>query len=229
MPGSRPLTWKEIHRIATFLEGPRDTCLFWLILGTGLRISEVCSVTADDVLEQNGTIKSHLTIRPKKQGLRIQTRKIPFARSLLFYLNELLLVLPNLNPYTYIFQSRKGDNTHISARHARRILSKAFIQADCLSGCSPHSLRKSFAQSIYENTEENIFLTQQALGHMSPSSTVYYLNTQQARVDAAIKDVLDSHLLDATLPEEETAKPTLDPTATGSESPCSKQPIRQGE
>jgi len=214
MAPSKALPWDRVLAVSKHLSSPRDIALFWTLVGTGLRVSEVLELTVSSILSTTGLLLDYVESSPVRTSTKMRRRTIPMSKTLAYHLSQLIIRLPNRNPYTYLFLSRKGTNIPITSRQAGRILSKAFRAAGITNGFSPHSLRKTFAQAVYDGTGENIFLAQQALGHVSPASTVYYLDSQRAAVDAAIVAVLDSRIFDAPLSFEEKPAGTMpaDPT-----------------
>ena len=216
MAPSKALPWPLVLDVSKHLNTPRDIALYWTLVGTGLRISEVLELTVSSVLSQKNALQHYLESTPARTTSKSRRRNIPISKALAYFLSQLIISLPNRNPYTYLFLSRKGRNIPITTRQASRILSQAFRAAGISNGFSPHSLRKTFAQAIYADTDENIFLAQQALGHVSPASTVYYLDAQRDAVEAAIVNVLDSRIYHTPLTG--TEKP-VDTVPTGSTDP----------
>lgn len=198
----RPLTSEEILTVSPSFSTPRDRALFWLGLATGLRVSELTALSVTAVCSSEHQIRTHLELPSAATKGTNRARSIPIAPPLIPVLNDLLLTLPNLNPYTYIFLSRKGQNQPITPRHARRILTSAFRAANLNGKVSSHSLRKTFADRVHQLLGGDIFLTQKALGHLSPSSTVYYLSVDQPRIDQAIREVI-------TFPHHATDLPSV--------------------
>ena len=49
-----------------------------------------------------------------------------------------------------------------------------------------HSLRKTFADRVYDALDRDLVKTQRALGHRNINSTVHYLSFQEEEIDAAI-------------------------------------------
>ena len=72
---------------------------------------------------------------------------------------------------------------------AHRVL-KAAAQANELQGkIASHSMRKTFAEKVYNNLEGDLPKLQKALGHASVNSTVAYLSFKQEDVDDAILSI----------------------------------------
>ncbi len=93
-----------------------------------------------------------------------------------------------LMPQRPLFPSRKFGNA-LSRSQAHRILEKAFQKAGLNGKLATHSLRKTFAQRIYDASGD-IFLVQELLGHKSVETTKEYLGVsyrKMQRVTQAIE------------------------------------------
>ena len=81
---------------------------------------------------------------------------------------------------------------------AHDILKTAFVSAGLNGKLATHSLRKSFAQRVYEQSND-IYLVQELLGHKSVSTTQRYLGVNYADARAAVEkmavEVLESDSL----------------------------------
>ena len=94
-----------------------------------------------------------------------------------------------------LFPSRHNSGTVALHRQtAHEILKTAFIEAGLNGHIATHSLRKSFAQRLYEQTGD-VFAVQEMLGHKSIATTQEYLGVNYANVRAALQKMsLDSEL-----------------------------------
>ena len=90
---------------------------------------------------------------------------------------------------TFVFQSRKGSNRPISRVQAYRILQQAYYANDMTGTLGTHSMRKTFADRVYEKLNHDLFKTQKALGHRNINSTIQYLSFKQEEIDAAILSI----------------------------------------
>ena len=86
-----------------------------------------------------------------------------------------------------LFPSRKFGSA-LSRSQAHRILERAFQQAGLNGKLATHSLRKTFAQRIYDASGD-IFLVKEMLGHKSVETTKQYLGVSYARMQAASKAI----------------------------------------
>ena len=92
-------------------------------------------------------------------------------------------------PDSFVFQSRKGANRPISRVRAWQILNEV-AGANGLQGhIGTHSMRKTFADRIYDRLGHDIYSTQKALGHSSVTTTAKYLSFRQEEIDQAILEL----------------------------------------
>jgi integrase len=73
----------------------------------------------------------------------------------------------------YIFGSYKSQSGHITRQTAWKWFKKAALEARVdIAGCSPHSLRKSFAAELRH--KEGLHAVQEALQHSNSFTTAIY-------------------------------------------------------
>lgn len=180
MKGCRPLTPTEIaHVLAAFTGkyGLRNKALFMLGLKTGFRITELVTLKTKDVV-QSGRILSEIYLQRCNTKSQIEGRILRVNSAARAALAS--LVGSDQCNGSFLFSSRQGGDAHLSAKHASKILKQAFRKAD-IEGAwihgrlSTHSMRKTFAKSIFINTGESLGITQDKLGHIHLASTVSYL------------------------------------------------------
>jgi len=191
MGGCRALSEEQVKAIARGLDDTRARALFFLGIGTGLRISEMLAVELRFLLDGARGFRAYLELPAGTTGKTHRHRSIALGHTVKRELARHIETLGNRNGYTLLFRKNKRRNEAIGARQARRILKDAFSAAGLGAGYSCHSLRKTFAERVYAATSENFFLTAAALGHLSPASTVHYLSLHTARVDEAVRAALD--------------------------------------
>ena len=86
-----------------------------------------------------------------------------------------------------LFPSRNGQGQKpLSRRNAHDVLKTAFEAAGLNGHLATHSLRKSFAQRMDEQTGD-IFAVQEMLGHRSVATTQKYLGVNYASVRDALE------------------------------------------
>ena len=94
-----------------------------------------------------------------------------------------------INATRPLFPSRHNSGTvpmHRQTAHA--ILKNAFMEAGLNGHIATHSLRKSFAQRLYDKTGD-IYLVQELLGHRNISTTQKYLGVNYADAKAAVEAI----------------------------------------
>ena len=88
-----------------------------------------------------------------------------------------------------LFPSRHNAGTVALHRQtAHDILKNAFIAAGLNGKLATHSLRKSFAQRLYDKTGD-IYMVQELLGHRNISTTQNYLGVNYADARAAVESI----------------------------------------
>jgi integrase len=199
MATTRPLLPDEERVIFASLERMRDQVLFLVQRMAGFRISEVRLLRVGDVW-RDGNIREEIVLRRGRlkggRGLwkrRVRERKVPvhpqLQAALQNFINKLFgNDLPD--PRAYLFTGRKSrpgsEGQPISRIQAYRILRAAAAAAGDCHRVGTHSLRKAFAHEVYERSNHNLTLTQQAMGHSSVLTTVRYLELGSNAVRDAV-------------------------------------------
>lgn len=178
----RVLTEMEYRSLRDVVRGSRrksairDYAILELALQTGLRISEVCSVSMKDMEFSTKTTVGHVRVRKGKGGKeRTVTLNDAAEKALKAYMD----VRPKNTGYQELFLNnrlRPCDPVAIS-RIFKRYIGKVGI-----AGASFHSLRHTFAtHSLKKGT--NIIVVQEALGHKSITTTQKYVHFLQEMMD----------------------------------------------
>lgn len=193
MKGMRPLTDEEIKKVsATFLGASkaRDFALFILGIKSGFRISELLSLTIKDVF-QGGQIQDRIYVQRRNMKCKNEGRCVvvhPDAKTALsVWLTELFQT--GATEDTFVFKSQKGRNKPISRIQAWKILTTAYEASGLTGALGTHSLRKTFADRVYEKLGHDLLKTQRALSHRDIKSTISYLAFKQQDVDEAILSI----------------------------------------
>lgn len=191
MRGCRPLNDAEVYDVSRSFWGEharRDKALFLLGVKSGFRISELLSLRLRDVM-QGGRIVERVTVERRNMKKKLEGRTVllhPEARAALAAWLEELGRRAELTGDTFVFQSRKGDNRPISRVQAYRILHEACDACELTGKLGTHSMRKTFANKVYDALGNDLVKTQRALGHRNINSTVQYLSFREEEIDKAI-------------------------------------------
>ena len=193
MKGTRPLDNDEIRRVSTCFTGTyqvRNRGLFMLGVSTGGRISELLSLSVGDVYQNKKPVSDLLYTKQIVKGGEI-SRSVPVnadgRRSIDALVNWHRRHYGSIASKRPLFPSRHKSGTvpmHRQTAHA--ILKTAFIEAGLNGHIATHSLRKSFAQRLYDKTGD-IYMVQELLGHRNISTTQKYLGVNYADAKAAVE------------------------------------------
>ncbi|WP_166998636.1 site-specific tyrosine recombinase XerD [Paramicrobacterium fandaimingii] len=145
----------------------RDRALLELLYATGARVSEVCSLNVDDVVD---TDIVRLTGKGNKQ------RIVPIGSYARTALDEYLVrVRPALSARgaatPALFLGLRGQR--VSRQNAWLIIKAAAERAGLAEHVSPHTLRHSFATHLLQGGAD-VRVVQELLGHSSVATTQIY-------------------------------------------------------
>ena len=193
MKGTRPLDNNEIRLVSACFDGTfevRNRCLFMLGVSTGGRISELLSLRIWDVYQNQKPVSDLLFDRSIVKGGEV-SRAVPVNVDGMRAIEDLIRWhrdrYENTKGDRPLFPSRQKSGTVPMHRQtAHDILKTAFTSAGLNGKLATHSLRKSFAQRVYEQSGD-IFLVQELLGHKSVSTTQRYLGVNYASAREAVE------------------------------------------
>ena len=195
MKGTRPLNNDEIRRVSAAFTGTyevRNRGLFMIGVSTGGRISELLSLTIGDVYQNGAAVTDLLYNKNIVKGGEV-SRAVPVNRDgrqaiddLISWHIEAYGMTENDRP---LFPSRNGQGQkRMSRRNAHDVLKSAFEAAGLNGHLATHSLRKSFAQRLYDRTGD-IFAVQEMLGHKAVATTQKYLGVNYASIRQAVEEM----------------------------------------
>lgn len=180
------ITESELHRL---LESPkgnnindlRDKAILELLFSTGLRVSELCSLTRDIDLSTD-----ELSIRGKGSKVRVVFIS-DYAKKIL---KEYLTKRKDMDDALFIQLSQNGKVTKkrkgslaLTKRSVERIVKLCAIKAGISKRVTPHTMRHLFATDLLSNGAD-LRSVQALLGHANIGTTQIYTH------------VTDKHLRD---------------------------------
>ena len=161
---------RDISRMKKALRG-RDLLLFTLGINTALRISDLLTLTTDDVSGDYIVLTESKTKKTKRIKINASARE------------AIRKLAPEEGP---LFPSRKGapDGSFqpISRVQAYRILNAAAERAGVTVEIGCHSLRKTAGYHTYKKTGD-IALTMKLLNHSSERETLRYIGLDAETLD----------------------------------------------
>ncbi len=175
----KPFTPDQVRLIKQILKAEgnlRDQALFSAGIDTMLRGSDLLKLTVNDVSDNKYDIKKEITIRQLKTSEgNLVMMSDPTRKILKQWINQ-----GNKSRNDYLFtRLNKGKEQPITTTQYRRLVKKwaEHARADA-SEFSSHSLRRTKASLVYENTG-NIEAVRLLLGQKSVASTSFYLNVDK--------------------------------------------------
>ena len=195
MKGTRPLDNNEIRQVSACFTGTfeeRNRGLFMLGVSTGGRISELLSLTIGDVYQNRRAVTDLLFDKSIVKGGEI-SRAVPVNKDGRRAIEDLIgwhrEKYGKLDVKRPLFPSRnKSGSVAMNRQTAHEMLKKAFEDAGLNGKLATHSLRKSFAQRLYEESSD-IYLVQELLGHRNVSTTQNYLGVNYATARQACESI----------------------------------------
>ena len=195
MKGTRPLDNNEIRLVSACFTGTfevRNRGLFLLGVSTGGRISELLSLRIGDVWQNGKSVSDLLFEKNIVKGGEV-SRAVPVNVDGRRAIEDLIgwhrEKYKTIGPTRPLFPSRNRNGTvRMNRQTAHEMLKQAFVAAGLNGKLATHSLRKSFAQRVYEQSND-IYLVQELLGHRNIATTQKYLGVNYADARAAVEGI----------------------------------------
>lgn len=168
-----------------FQAGRRNYTVFQVGKATLLRVSDVLSLRYTDVFENNGAVKIRTYTRDQKTGKPNTLYLKPVRKDLKAY--HTWLKDTNLHS-EWLFPSTKNDTRHITRKQYYKIMART---GDLLgiNYLGTHTMRKTGAYKVYQQTDHNIALVMRLLNHSDQSSTLKYLGLDQTTREAMLDSI----------------------------------------
>jgi len=146
----------------------RDKAILELLFSTGLRVSELCSLTSDLDLSRD-----EFSIRGKGGKVRVVFLSPPAKQAIQTYLK----IRKDMSEGLFVNASNNKNKVNISEglnrRSVERIVKKYATIAGITKKVTPHVIRHCFATDLLQNGAD-IRAVQQLLGHADISTTQIY-------------------------------------------------------
>ena len=157
--------------------GLRDRCMLEVLYACGLRVTELISLTLDQLNMRQGVVRV--------MGKGSKERLVPLGETaldwLVLYIKEGRGQLLSASATDVLFPSQRGQQmTRQTFWHRIKIHAKA---ACITKPLSPHTLRHAFATHLL-NHGADLRVVQMLLGHSDLSTTQIYTHVARARLQA---------------------------------------------
>lgn len=187
---------RKIYKLPNILSGTEVQTLFssftsqkyrtaaMTIYAAGLRISEACHLSVEDIDSKRMLI--HI-----RQGKGFKDRFVMLSERLLA---ELRSWWKEARPVHYLFEGREGVGHPMSDASFRSALKKARAKAGIKKRVNAHLLRHSFATHLME-LGVDISVIQALLGHRYLRSTTHYIHVSTRRIQNIVSplDILGTY------------------------------------
>ncbi len=150
------------------LEGKRDKAILELLFSTGLRISELCGLSIDDV----DLTRDEFSVRGKGDKVRVVFLSDTAKETLREYLKN----RKDLDDALFVRYGRKandGGEPRLQPRAVQRLLKHYAAMAGITRKVTPHVIRHSFATDLLSNGAD-LRSVQALLGHANIGTTQIY-------------------------------------------------------
>lgn len=152
----------------------RDRVVLEILYGSGLRVSEVCSLTVQSVSSDQTTMRV--------MGKGSKERVVPLSEPATIALRRWAQVRHEVlgeTPEVALLLTGRGHP--VSRRDITRLLDEACQRAGIAGGTHPHALRHSFATHLMDNGADTRSI-QELLGHSDASTTQRYTHVSKERL-----------------------------------------------
>ena len=146
------------------METSQEKLIIWTLLDTGLRVSELCSLTPQHILWQQRSLR--ITGKGGPHGKKSKKRVVPMSKRVQTLL-EHYFALHNRWP--------------VGPRQVQKIVKQIANRAQLSQEVTPHILRHTFATLALQKGI-SLAAVQKILGHDRLTTTAIYLNLTDAHV-----------------------------------------------
>jgi site-specific recombinase XerD len=199
------ISFLEMRDVETMLKIPdtktpaglRDRAIMELFFSSGMRISELVALNADQMsfFKDNDTKRTYeLSIVGKGKYVRTIFISPRAAKWLRTYLSKRRDVH---KPLFVNFRSRDPDNKRLSPRSIQKMIARCALLAGLSKKVSPHTLRHTYATDLLAHGAD-LRSVQELLGHKNVSTTQIYTHVTNKRLRDVHEKFHGGHDLEAT-------------------------------
>lgn len=153
-----PLTAEEADELCQACDTLQEKLIVWILLDTGLRVSELCSLTPHHIQWQKKAIR--ITGKGGPHGKKSKKRVIPMSKRVQTLLEHYFAI---------------NDQWPVGIRQAQKIVKEVANRARLTQEVTPHILRHTFATLALQKGI-SLAAVQKILGHDRLTTTAIYLN-----------------------------------------------------
>jgi integrase/recombinase XerD len=159
-----PLKTEEADRLVNACQDTKEKLVVWTLLDTGLRVSELCGLTPENMLWQQRALRINGKGGP--YGKKSKKRIVPMSTR----------VQTLLEPYFTL-----NASWFIGERQAQKLVKQIANRAQLPKTVTPHVLRHTFATLALQKGI-SLAALKKILGHDRLATTEIYLNLTDSHV-----------------------------------------------
>ncbi len=153
-----PLRAEEADKLSQACETTQEKLIIWTLLDTGLRVSELCSLTPQHILWQQKSLR--ISGKGGPYGKKSKKRVVPMSRRVQALLEHYFAI---------------NNNWPVGERQVQKIVKQIANRARLTQTVTPHILRHTFATLALQKGI-SLASVQKILGHDRLTTTSIYLN-----------------------------------------------------
>jgi integrase/recombinase XerD len=159
-----PLRAEEADRLCQACKSMQEKLIIWTLLDTGLRVSELCSLTPEHILWQQKSLR--ITGKGGPHGKKSKKRVVPMSKRVQTLLEHYFAI---------------NSFWPVGIRQVQKIIKNVANNAKLPQEVTPHILRHTFATLALQKGI-SLAAVQKILGHDRLTTTAIYLNFTDAHV-----------------------------------------------
>lgn len=169
----------------SFKAGRRNYTIFQLGKATLLRVSDVLALEYSDVFTDTGVLKERANITDQKTGKPNSLYLKPIEKELLLYQKWLQ---ESEIQSQWLFPSLSNTDKCITRKQYYKIMQKTGNLLG-INYLGTHTMRKTGAYRVYEQTNYNIGFVMKLLNHSDQKSTLSYLGLDEVQKEELLDTI----------------------------------------
>ena len=159
-----PLRAEEADQLSHACETTEEKLIVWTLLDTGLRVSELCELTPQQMLWQQKSFR--ISGKGGPHGKKSKQRVVPLSKRIQTLLEHYFAI---------------HERWFVGPRQAQKIVKRVANRAQIAQNVTPHILRHTFATLALQKGI-SLAAVQKILGHDRLTTTAIYLNLTDAHI-----------------------------------------------
>lgn len=159
-----PLREEEADQLCHACQTLQEKLIIWTLLDTGLRVSELCSLTPQQILWQQKALR--ITGKGGSYGKKSKKRVVPMSKRVQTLLEHYFAI---------------NERWPVGIRQVQKIVKQVADKIRLAQEVTPHILRHTFATLALQKGI-SLAAVQKILGHDRLTTTAIYLNLTNAHV-----------------------------------------------